>query len=157
MRMTEAEIRAMLAPKPKIPRVRHPKVTEEGYPCLAPVKLTLPWCPLNNRTWRNVGGHTVLSKASKDYRAHVAQIVTQQWPQGVLKPFSGRLVCIIMAYAPDKRRYDIDNVPKQVLDALQRAGVFLDDWQFDGLHVHREAPKEGGEIVVTIGPRRLDD
>ena len=150
--MTEAEIRAMLAPKPKVPKVYQPKVIEVGYPCLTPVTLTLPWCPLNNRTWRHVGSRPLLSEAAREYRKAVWLAVIEQWPQDVLRPLNSRLACTIVAHAPDKRRYDIDGTCKQIWDSLQKAGVFLDDWQFDALHILRGLPKKGGEIVVTIGP-----
>lgn len=150
--MTEAEIRAILAPKPKVPKVKQPKVVEVGYPCLVPVTLTLPWCPLNNRIWRHVGGRTILSKAAKDYRQAVAQAVLEQWPQDVLRPFSGRLTCTIVAHAQDNRRYDIDGTCKSVWDSLQKAGVFLDDWQFDELIIRRGSVRHGGVIYVKIGP-----
>ena len=154
IRLTEAEMRALLAMP--VPRKARTKKTcprgNEGYPCTEPVMLVLPWCPLNNRTWRHVGGRVLLSQEARAYRSAVALAVLEQWPSDMGKPFNSRLQCTIIAHAPDKRRYDIDGIPKSVEDSLQRAGVFLDDWQFDALHIFRGMPQKNGVIIVTIGP-----
>jgi crossover junction endodeoxyribonuclease RusA len=41
------------------------------------------------------------------------------------------------AFPPDRRRRDLDNIQKPVLDALQHAGVYEDDSQIDLLVTRR--------------------
>lgn len=53
-----------------------------------------------------------------------------------------------------RRRRDIDNLTKCVLDALAHAGVYEDDCQIDDLRVRRlhvEAPGAADVIVTELG------
>jgi crossover junction endodeoxyribonuclease RusA len=50
----------------------------------------------------------------------------------------------------DKRKCDLDNYCKAVLDALQKAGVYEDDWQIDHLEMIRGEPIKDGSIAITI-------
>ena len=51
---------------------------------------------------------------------------------------------------PDRRRRDIDNVGKALLDALQHAGCFDDDEQIDVLHIERRTVIKGGACRVVV-------
>ena len=50
----------------------------------------------------------------------------------------------------DKRKVDLDNRIKAVLDALQEASLYDDDWQVDFLQIVRGEPMRHGAIYVTI-------
>jgi len=54
-----------------------------------------------------------------------------------------RLSVFIEAFPPDKRKRDLDNVLKSLLDALQHAGVYADDCQIDRLSIIRKSPLNG--------------
>lgn len=56
----------------------------------------------------------------------------------------------MVLFPRDKRKIDIDNRIKAVLDALQDAGVFDDDFQVDELSIVRGKPIKGGAIRVLI-------
>lgn len=111
------------------------------------VTLTLPYPPTVNTYWRNVSGRTLISRKGREYREAVGWAVraakAAPWPE------SARLCVAIEAQAPDKRRRDLDNLPKSVLDALTDAGVWADDSQIDDLRIWR-GPVGAGQIVVTI-------
>ena len=65
----------------------------------------------------------------------------------------GRLGVTIKLYPPDKRRRDIDNYSKAVLDLLTKSEAWLDDEQVDLLTVSRETvvPKPG-KVTIEIWP-----
>ena len=117
------------------------------------IELTLPWPPSVNTIWRRVGSLTLLSEKGRQYRQSVADQVLIQRVAGKLND-SDRLAVAIEAHAPDKRRRDLDNLPKAVLDALTHAKVWGDDSQIDKLLILRRANKKGGALVVTI--QKLD-
>ena len=56
----------------------------------------------------------------------------------------------MVLFPRDKRKIDIDNRIKCVLDALQDAGVFNDDFQVDELTIVRGKTIKGGGIRVMI-------
>jgi crossover junction endodeoxyribonuclease RusA len=112
--------------------------------------LTLPYPPSVNRMWRSpskgpLAGRTLMSEEGRQYRARACAAVGDR----LWQPLKERLRVDIEARMPDKRRRDVDNVPKAVLDALSHAGVWLDDSQIDDLRVWRSAERTG-EVVVRI-------
>ena len=96
------------------------------------MKLTLPWPPSVNRYWRNVKGRTITSADGRRYREEV------MWKAGAAHgKFTTPVSVEIMAWYPDKRRRDIDNVLKAPLDALTHAGVWSDDSLIKSLSIRK--------------------
>jgi crossover junction endodeoxyribonuclease RusA len=115
------------------------------------MQIELPWSPTVNTYWRTARGRTYISAKGKAYREEViARVQALDLP----KPLEGRLTVHIWAYPPDKRRRDLDNLLKALLDALEHAGMYLDDNQIDDLRIERRpmSPPDG-RIVVHIGKR----
>lgn len=56
----------------------------------------------------------------------------------------------VTVFPPDRRRRDIDNVQKALLDALQHGGAFHDDNQIVRLTIERGDPVDGGKTIVSI-------
>jgi crossover junction endodeoxyribonuclease RusA len=57
---------------------------------------------------------------------------------------------MITAHPPDKRRRDLDNILKCLLDSLTHAGVWDDDSQVDELAVIRGEIVPGGKVKVVV-------
>ena len=114
--------------------------------------LFLPWPPSVNHYWRHSMGRVMISREGRQYRGRVMDAVSSQG-LGVFNAFGSkmRLRVAIRAYAPDKRRRDVDNLPKAILDALMHAGVYGDDSQIDELSIVRGAPG-AGIVSVIIEP-----
>ena len=89
----------------------------------------LPWPPSVNNYYRHVGPRVLISRAGRKYRSMVVSRL------GGLKKLSGRLSLYAELYPPDLRRRDIDNINKVVLDSLQDAGLYDDDFQIKELHL----------------------
>lgn len=113
------------------------------------LELQLPWAPSMNHYWRSVPGKGVLISAEgRGYRKAVADAILVQ--RGA-KQLAGRLVVHITTFAPDKRRRDLDNMLKPLLDALTHAGVWLDDEQIDDLHIIRGGTARPACVLVKVG------
>lgn len=109
-------------------------------------EVILPWPPSVNSYWRTVAGRMITSKAGREYRAAVcAQVEEQKTEQ-----FASKDIAVeIEAFRPDKRRRDLDNLLKAVLDALCYAGVYDDDSQIQKLTICW-GPHIGGYLKVRI-------
>ena len=113
------------------------------------INITLPWPPSVNRIWRSVGGRVLLSADGRAYRHAVAVAVVEQHGSG--DPLTGRLSMTIRAYPPDRRRRDLDNVLKAILDSLEHAGsVYENDAQIDHLSIRRMNVAKPGRVEVSI-------
>ena len=117
----------------------------------------LPFPPSANAHWLNAvrktkaGRHFTarrLSPQAVAFRAEVAAVVRK----GHRAPsrLEGRLSLVVLAQPPDLRRRDLDNLCKELGDALVLAGVLRDDVQFDDVRIVRGNVVEGGRVHVRI-------
>ena len=95
----------------------------------------------------NAGKARFRSKAYVAFCGLVANIVERE---RITAMGAQRLSVEIWLHAPNKRKVDIDNRVKPILDALQRAGVYDDDEQVDELHVYRADIQKLGYCTVNI-------
>lgn len=112
------------------------------------IELILPWPPSVNSYWRHptkgkLAGRHLISENGRAYRADVCRIV------GRTEQITGRVSVMIYASPPDKRRRDLDNILKSLLDSLTHAGVWEDDAQIDRLCIERIDAFDG-VVVVQI-------
>lgn len=94
--------------------------------------LSLPWPPSVNRYWRRVGNKTILSADARAYRGQVLACTAEQH---AARHAGQRLAVQIVAYPPDRRARDLDNLPKGILDSL---------------HITRRSPARPGRVEVTV-------
>lgn len=114
--------------------------------------ITLPYPPSVNHYWRHYRGRMVISREGRTYRERVRALLA---PGGggdrPRKPPSGERIALAMdAFPPDRRRRDLDNIQKAVLDALEHGGVYADDSQVDLLITRRCGTTPGGRVEVRI-------
>jgi crossover junction endodeoxyribonuclease RusA len=117
----------------------------------------LPWAPSANTYWRHIilGGkhkkaraHTLISEGGREYRVKVLEAIrAQKVPVGALK---GRLAIHVIAYPPDRRRRDLSNLWKGMLDAIVLAGVIADDGDTDRETIERGHILPGGLLELRI-------
>lgn len=110
--------------------------------------LELPYPPSINHYWRRVGDRTLISRGGRAFRRSVQAALAAR---GV-RPLAGRLAITIDLHPPDRRRRDLDNALKALLDALEHGGAYGDDAQIDDLHIRRGACLPGGRVCVRLSP-----
>ncbi|HOI53992.1 MAG TPA: RusA family crossover junction endodeoxyribonuclease [Phycisphaerae bacterium] len=119
------------------------------------LELQLPYPPSVNHYWRMWRGRMVISDEGRRYRESVcnrlapAPVMGGNGPRK--PPAGGRIALCMDAFPPDRRRRDLDNIQKALLDALEHAGVYADDSQIDLLVARRQALHDGGLMVVRLG------
>ncbi len=124
----------------------------------------LPWPPSINSYIKRGNNRSYMTKRGKEFRnevvtACIAECLSSGEAQR--QTMHGRLAVNIELTAPDRRKRDIDNHVKAVLDALQHVRVFKDDSQIDELRVKRLDVEAPGccdvticELPSDIGPQR---
>jgi crossover junction endodeoxyribonuclease RusA len=70
----------------------------------------------------------------------------QNAPRGL----TNRIAVSIQLSPPDRRRRDIDNSLKALLDSLTYAHVWEDDSQIDDIRIYRASCVQNGQAVVDI-------
>ncbi len=110
------------------------------------IEFQLPYPPSVNHYWRRVGARTLISRGGRAFRQTVCALLAAR---GV-RPLSGPLLVEVLIHPPDRRRRDIDNVQKALLDALQHGGAYSDDSQIVRLAIEKGQPVEGGQTIVRI-------
>jgi crossover junction endodeoxyribonuclease RusA len=83
------------------------------------IELELPYPPSVNHYYRRVGPRTLISREGRRFREKVTALLAKA---GV-GPFNGPLRVEIEIYPPDRRRRDLDNTQKSLLDALEHGGL----------------------------------
>ncbi|WNO60428.1 RusA family crossover junction endodeoxyribonuclease [Rheinheimera sp. MMS21-TC3] len=115
------------------------------------INLALPYPPTINSYWRSArvgkGVKVYISDKGQQFRVDTMVAVLRAKAN---KKLTTRLSVEVHLHAADKRKRDIDNVLKSLLDALGHAGVYIDDSQIDQLTVLRKGNVKGGQCQVFI-------
>ncbi len=108
---------------------------------------SLPFPPSVNTYYRNFRGHMVMSAKGREFREAVQVFVIEN---NIPKFGDKKLKLTLILRPRDKRKIDIDNRIKAVLDALEHAGVFDNDFQVDHIEMIRGEQIKGGLLHVVI-------
>ena len=114
------------------------------------VELALPWPPSTNRLWRcptsgKLRGRHLLSTEARRYKDNARHALEAQ----DVEPLPGHVAVDMVAHPPDRRRRDLDNIIKIILDSL-KGRAFGDDSNVVRLSIERGAVEPGGRIRVCV-------
>ena len=107
----------------------------------------LPFPPSVNHYWRHVGNRTLISRTGRAYRQQVLHDVEQLG----LRAITGPIKLEVIATRPDRRRRDVDNLLKSLLDALDHAEVYEDDSQIQDLRISWRCGENQQPVIVAGG------
>lgn len=110
------------------------------------MEVTLPWPPSTNTIWRRFGRRIIKSKRYTEFETNASAALAEL----TYSTLEGDVEVIIELYPPTRRRFDIDNYIKAVLDVLTQNRVWNDDSQVTVLHVAKGVCTDQGAAVVTI-------
>lgn len=109
--------------------------------------LTLPFPPSINRYWRRNGHRYFIAPAGRAFRTEVEA----HCRAAGLQPIAGDVHLSVSLVPGDRRRRDIDNALKPLLDALTHGGAWTDDSQVKRLVVTMGAPDpRAGRCMVNV-------
>ncbi|MEL6894722.1 MAG: RusA family crossover junction endodeoxyribonuclease [Planctomycetota bacterium] len=118
------------------------------------IRLRFPFPPSVNHYWRHVGNRVLISRAGREYRSTVKSLMERDR----IKPLDDELIVRIGLIPPDRRRRDIDNSLKALLDAMQAGGAYHDDSQIVMLCIEKRSPCKNeacAEVAIRHVPAEL--
>jgi crossover junction endodeoxyribonuclease RusA len=118
------------------------------------LRIELPYPPSINHYYLRTPHGVILGAKGKSYRRDACLLLARY------KGYCGserRLAVTINMFPPDKKKRDIDNIAKGVLDSLQYAKIYGDDNQIDILTIVRRNPVKGGAIQVWVSECSLNE
>lgn len=126
------------------------------------LKFSIPFPVTVNHYWGNRGKMKFLTERAKEFRADVLiafklHLREKCIARGVY-PLKGKLAVLITVFFPDRIKRDLDNLLKSTLDALEHAGVFVNDSQIKDLRiVASNEIKYGGGCVIEVEEKEYSD
>jgi len=113
------------------------------------VTIALPFPPTTNHAYATVNSRRVKTKEARNYAAFAASLAKAACP---IAPFNlqDRLTVHLALYAPDRRRYDIMNREKILIDSVAQVLGF-DDQQIDSFLITRgQHDADEPRAILTI-------
>ncbi len=100
-----------------------------------------------NATYRAVGNRIILSVEARNYKDKVVK----QLSVLRLKSFGkDRLKVTITAYMPNRRKRDLANIDKVLVDSIEASGLFDNDEQIDDVRYIRGPVAPPGRVHIVI-------
>ena len=106
--------------------------------------LTLPYPPTVNHMYRRARGHLALTPEALAFRHAVRTIAMVQ----DVRPVTGPVAVFVDVYRP-RRRGDLDNILKAILDALNGV-AYRDDEQVEQINAQRYDDKRAPRVEVSV-------
>ena len=109
------------------------------------IEFTLPWPPTVNNYYTVARGRKILSKNGRAFKESSVWYIPH-----LANGLKGEISVEIQANMPDKRKRDLDNLLKPILDVITARGVFEDDSQIADLRIYKSNFSEKGTVFITV-------
>lgn len=111
------------------------------------ITFELPYAPSVNHYYRHVGARVLISREGRKYRERVSALIADE----KIATLMGDIELRVQLYPPDRRRRDIDNVLKVLLDTLTIGKLYQDDSQVKRLAVEKLEPMPpDGKVIIGV-------
>lgn len=110
------------------------------------IEIEFPFPVSINAYYRRVGQRTLISFRGRAFREKVCSIIANSGHEKL----EGPLEVHLEIYPPDKRKRDVDNYQKSLLDAMEHGGLYKNDNQIIKLETTKCEPVAGGGVIVRI-------
>ena len=114
------------------------------------LKLELSFPPTVNNYYVKTRSGVFISAKGRKYRNTIADEIHQQLSDMELG--EERINLNVVVHMPDRRKRDLDNYMKALLDAITKTGLWEDDSQIDQLCIYRGEIIKGGKVRMEIAP-----
>ena len=111
--------------------------------------IQLPWPPTVNHYYTVARNRKILSERGRLYKKYCCACMMAQGIEKLGKDDAPFTVAIL-ARPPDRRKRDLDNLLKPILDSLVDYGAIPDDSMIDDIRIQRFNPVKDGQIEVQI-------
>ena len=111
--------------------------------------LHLPFPPTVNSYYKHSKFGVHISKKGRLFRESLEDTIREQ-VRGI--KLDETLFVEVYLYPPDRRKRDLDNYMKALLDALTQYGLWEDDSLINQLHIFRGEVIKGGAVIMKISP-----
>ena len=106
-------------------------------------QVTLPWPPTVNTFYSVNKGRKLISKKGRAYKKEAGYFLKAK---GLTGPIAVEIAC----NPPDKRKRDLDNILKPLLDVMTENGVYEDDSQINYLLIYKCSEVEKGTVEIKV-------
>ncbi len=110
-------------------------------------QITLPYPPSANTYYRTFRGRMLISKEGRQYKEAVGTMALLSR----LAKVEGKVEVELYVTPPDRRRRDLGNVEKCLVDSIKDI-LFGDDSEIDRLTLVRLPVRAPGSVLVRIRP-----
>lgn len=114
--------------------------------------ITLPWPPSTNTSYATYNNRRIKSRKARDYTQTIQTLLQAHptWTTHTRTITPNTTIHItINLHPPDKRKRDINNHDKILIDALFTT-LNADDSQITSLTIHKHPPQPPGHATLTI-------
>ena len=105
--------------------------------------------PSVNHMYRGARGWRYLTVDTIEFQTRISALMRGECQ--IQEIYTGAVAVFIKFYTNNKRRWDIDNRVKSLIDCLEKAGIIQDDSQIDALFINRERCKKSTTRIIVCG------